>query len=524
MDKDHLATVVYESPPEIYLNRTQLNFGACPGKATTGAQNFLIENTGGLPLNWTVSDNANWLNCSPNSGTNFGEISVSVNGSGLAPGTYTGAVTVSDPHAENSPQIMTVTLTVYNVGDTKEPFGYFETPRDGVTVMSSIPVTGWVVDDIEVMSVKIYRQEGKDLVYIGDAVFVEGARPDVELTYPNYPKSYRAGWGYMMLTNFLPEEGNGTFILHAIAMDKEGKQVTLGTKTIRCDNAHAVKPFGAIDLPSQGGTTIGTNYRNQGWVLTPQPNKIPEDGHTIIVWIDGINVGNPIYNIYRKDIAALFPGYANSNGAMAYFDFDTTAYKNGVHTIQWTAVDNDGNVDGIGSRYFTVRNTGGSAGSTAQSVERTAADFNVQPSIFNLKPSPLPPDYSSPIRVKKGYNQHIKSHNQFPDETGNINIEIKELERIEVQLFEGTRGLAPLSNSHGLPPNNRIGFQVVGDQLRALPIGSTFNPQKGIFSWIPGPGFVGTYRFVFLEKMQNRQWSKTFITVNILPKFTGKDE
>ena len=256
--------------------------------------------------------------------------------------------------------------------------------------------------------------------------------------------------------------------------------------------------------------------------MTPLPNKIPEDGHTIIVWINGVNKGHPIYNIYRKDIAALFPGYANSNGAMAYLDFDTTAYKNGVHTIQWTAVDNAGNVDGIGSRYFTTQNTGGSAASTAQSAERTAAEFNVQPSILRVNPSQVPPDHSSPIRVKTGYNQNIKPHMQFPDETGSITIEIKELERIELRLFEGTRGLAPLANSPGLPTNNRIGFQVVGDQLRTLPIGSTFNPQTGIFCWVPGPGFCGTYRFVFLEEKQNREWRKTFITVRILPKFIGK--
>jgi hypothetical protein len=372
--------------------------------------------------------------------------------------------------------------------------------------MGSIPVTGWVLDDIEVMSVKIYRQEGKNLVYIGDAVFVEGARPDVELAYPHYPKCYRAGWGYMMLTNFLPDGGNGTFILHAIAMDKEGNQVTLGTKTIYCDNAHAVKPFGAIDTPSQGGTAIGDNYRNQGWVLTPLPNKIPEDGHTIIVWIDGVNVGNPIYNIYRKDIATLFPGYTNSSGAMAYFDFDTTAYKNGVHTIQWTAVDNAGNVDGVGSRYFTVQNTGESAQRMAQSAWQESAALNDQLSMSNVNPSQVPPDYSSPIRVKKGYNQNIKPHRRFPDETGNITIKIEELERIEVHF-------------PGPPTDNWTGFQVVGDQLRALPIGSTFNPQTGIFCWQPGPGYVGKYKLVFIKHISNGKMFKRDVTIKIVSKF-----
>ena len=50
------------------------------------------------------------------------------------------------------------------------------------------------------------------------------------------------------------------------------------TRTITCDNANAVKPFGAIDTPDQGGTVSGTTYTNFGWALTPQPNMIPTDG------------------------------------------------------------------------------------------------------------------------------------------------------------------------------------------------------------------------------------------------------
>jgi hypothetical protein len=507
MNKDHAVAAVYKSPPRIYLSCTRLNFGSCPGSASTGAQTFFIANTGGLPLDWTVSDNANWLDCSPADGTNHGEVSVSVNGSGLAAGIYTGTVTVSDPQADNSPQTVTVSLAVYSAGNSDKPFGDFATPLDGTTVMSSIPVTGWALDDIEVMSVKIYRQENNDLVYIGDAVFVEGARPDVELAFPNHPKSYRAGWGYMLLTNFLPNGGNGSFTLHAIATDKEGHHVTLGTKTIQCDNAHAVRPFGAIDLPIQGGTASGKNYRNQGWVLTPLPNKIPEDGHTIFVWIDGFTISNPIYNIYRTDIAELFPGYANSDGAMAYIDFDTTAYENGVHTIQWTAMDNAGNVDGIGSRYFTIQNTGEGAAHTSRSVMRKTSDFKIQSSMFNLSLSQIPQDYSNPVRVKKGYNRNIRPHKRFPDEYGNITVKIKELERLEIDF--GTAA-------------NVCGFQMVGHRLRELPIGSFFDSQKGIFCWQPGPGFVGRYQLVFIEITPAGEMRKRIITTHILPRFIGK--
>ena len=62
--------------------------------------------------------------------------------------------------------------------------------------------------------------EGSGLVYIGDAVLVEGARPDVEAAYPDYPDNYKAGWGYNLLTNGLPNQGNGTFTTDAKPADK----------------------------------------------------------------------------------------------------------------------------------------------------------------------------------------------------------------------------------------------------------------------------------------------------------------
>ncbi|MCP5053294.1 MAG: hypothetical protein GY940_39380 [bacterium] len=213
-----------------------------------------------------------------------------------------------------------------------------------------------MLDDIGVRSVKLFREEGETLVYVGDAVFVAGARPDVEVAYPGYPFNYRAGWGYLLLTPFLPNRGNGSCTLYAEATSKAGNTVSLGSKTIFLNNAGAVKPFGAIDTPGQGGIASGNRFINWGWVLTPQPNRVPNDGSTIRVMVDGIDLGHPTYNVYRSDIASLFPGYANSNGAVGYFILDTTSYANGIHTIQWVAVDNAGHSAGIGSRYFTIQN------------------------------------------------------------------------------------------------------------------------------------------------------------------------
>jgi hypothetical protein len=443
--------------PEIQVNRTAINFGAGSG-TVSDPQTFLISNSGEGTLNWSVNDNASWLSCSPTSGTDSGTVTVTANSSGLSAGTYTGLITVSDPNAGNSPQTISATLTVYAPGSDSAPFGTFETPLDGSTVRSSVPVTGWALDDIGVDSVKIYRETGTDLAYIGDALLIEGARPDIETAYPDYPNNSRAGWGYMMLSNFLPNGGNGTFTLHAIATDSSNQLVTLGTKTITCDNANAVKPFGAIDSPIPGGTASGTNFRNAGWALTPMPNKIPENGSTINVYVDGVDLGNPVYDVYRSDIAALFPGYANSNGAAAYFYFDTTAYTNGVHTIAWTAADNAGNSDGIGSRYFSIQN---SAERKAQSAEQRAQGAGI-PGLYR----------PGAVGIVKGYKKNVEPEKRVPDENGIIHIKIKELERLEIHFFDSRPNISP------------------------LPIGSTLDMGRGIFYWQPGPGFLGTFELV----------------------------
>jgi hypothetical protein len=285
--------------------------------------------------------------------------------------------------------------------------------------------------------------------------------------------------------------------LYAVAEDGADNEVTLGTKTITCDNANAVKPFGAIDTPAQGGTASGSSFINWGWALTPQPNRIPTNGSTINVYVDGVNLGHPDYNIYRKDIATLFPGYANSNGAAGYFYLDTTAYADGVHTIQWTATDNDGNTDGIGSRYFTIQNTGGGVGRMAQSTERKAGAFRVQNARSKLNPKKIPrvSSLDEPILLRRGYDKNVRPQRIYPGKNGSFHIEIKELERVEIHFFKPTLNISP------------------------LPIGSTLDTKRGVFYWCPGPGFVGEYKLFFISREKKGGLTRKCITMKISPRF-----
>ena len=241
-------------------------------------------------------------------------------------------------------------------------FGSVDTPLDGSTVAGEVAIGGWGLDDSAVAGVDIYRTpvageaaEANGLVWIGGATFVEGARPDVALAYPSYPDATRAGWGYMLLSNLLPDRGNGRFTFHAFARTIDGARTALGSKTITVANQDSRAPFGTIDTPAQGEQVSGTII-NFGWALTPGPHNIAVDGSAIDVYIDGIHRGHPVYNNYRADIAQLFPGYANSAGAVGYFILDTTTLSDGVHSIAWVVRDSGGNASGIGSRFFTVAN------------------------------------------------------------------------------------------------------------------------------------------------------------------------
>lgn len=116
-----------------------------------------------------------------------------------------------------------------------------------------------------------------------------------------------------------------------------------------------VLPFGSLDTPAPNQIVSGT-IAVQGWALSQIPGAIPTDGSTVAVYVDGVQRGAVIYNIDRTDVAAAYPGYANSIGAGFYLAFDTRALVNGVHTISFNAYDDLGRGAGIGSRYFTTAN------------------------------------------------------------------------------------------------------------------------------------------------------------------------
>ena len=374
--------------------------------------------------------------------------------------------------------------------DTAPPFGSFDTPLNNTGgVVGAIPVTGWALDNVGVTKVEIYREivgsepAGKfGLVFIGTATFVKGARPDVQAAYSTLPNSDRAGWGYMLLTNFLPYSGgsqgpgNGTIHLHAFAYDAAGHTAELGApgKIIICDNAHAAKPFGSIDTPDQGAAASGTQYLNFGWALTPGANiKIPIDGSTITVAVDGQALGHPVYNQFRNDIATSFPSFTNAQGAVGFFYIDVTKLTGCVHTIGWLVYDDAGRGDGIGSRFFTV-STG--------------------PGNVPADDSPVEPRESNEVWLRRGFDPAAVAEPLHPDGRKDYTVVIEELGRIELD--------AGVSN----------GYSLANGRLQDLPPGSSF--KNGTFYWQLGPGFLGDYTL----RLTRSNGEQVPVRVRVLPK------
>jgi hypothetical protein len=106
--------------PTIGVSPASFSFTATAGGANPANQSLSITNTGGGTLNWTGSVNQTWLGISPASGTAPSSVTVSANITGLAAGTYNGAITISAAGATNTPVSIPVTLTVNPAGGGTE--------------------------------------------------------------------------------------------------------------------------------------------------------------------------------------------------------------------------------------------------------------------------------------------------------------------------------------------------------------------------------------------------------------------
>jgi uncharacterized protein (TIGR03437 family) len=123
---------VSAAQPILLLSQAALSFRAAQGGGASLPQDFGILNIGQGTLNWsaeasTLSGSVKWLSISPGSGTvnrpylDVSLVNVAVDPTGLTAGTYYGQIRVSAAGVSNSPQSISVVLTVLSPGTNPGP-------------------------------------------------------------------------------------------------------------------------------------------------------------------------------------------------------------------------------------------------------------------------------------------------------------------------------------------------------------------------------------------------------------------
>jgi hypothetical protein len=102
--------------PLIWISTFEMTFSASISGPNPATQTITIKNTGQGTLNYTISDNADWLSITENSGTSTGQAinhNISVDKSSLsAKDEYTAKILITSSEAYNNPQKVNVSLTI----------------------------------------------------------------------------------------------------------------------------------------------------------------------------------------------------------------------------------------------------------------------------------------------------------------------------------------------------------------------------------------------------------------------------
>jgi hypothetical protein len=110
------VTLTVKPPPVLAIYPQSLSFAAVLGQPAPDRKSINVTNDGYGTFTWSASADAPWVSLSHTVSSPFATLWVSVDPTGLAPGTYTSTITITATHlgsaVAGSPQTATVTMTV----------------------------------------------------------------------------------------------------------------------------------------------------------------------------------------------------------------------------------------------------------------------------------------------------------------------------------------------------------------------------------------------------------------------------
>jgi hypothetical protein len=216
--------------------------------------------------------------------------------------------------------------------------------------------------------------------------------------------------------------------------------------------------------------------------------------------------GNTFSMTDRADITAGFPTFTTT-GAGRGNVIDTTVFADGVHTIGWLVTDTLSRADGVGSRFFKTANSSLLAGVDADARPAQPA-FAGSTTAFAQLGEPLARVRAPRSTLPVSFGVGMTPTPVFRRAASGLNrseVRIREMERVVVNVGRAEKGATYAA------------YRVVNGQLVLLPVGASFDTAKGVFYWLPAPGFIGDYDFVFVKQAAGRDVAQTSVRITVGP-------
>ncbi len=131
--------------PTLSVATSTLEFGS-----SESTMSFTVANAGSGELNWSVSDNQDWITTSPSSGVGYGTVNVSISREGLEVGDYSGSVTVNSNGGTGDIEIS------MNIPEDQAPDAVILNDPAEIT-FNSMDLTWSVSEASDFLAYKLYR-------------------------------------------------------------------------------------------------------------------------------------------------------------------------------------------------------------------------------------------------------------------------------------------------------------------------------------------------------------------------------
>lgn len=197
----------------------------------------------------------------------------------------------------------------------------------------SVMLGGWAIDSQALIAAVII---GIDGVPFGSANYGVN-RLDVCAVYPNQPNCPYVGWNYPLNTTLLAD---GTHTLDVTVLTVDGQNYTTSS-SFSVANLTGSNPIRMIiDVPNAASTSFGGMAAFAGWAID---DNAPIG--SVNVYVDGLLAGAASYGGVRTDVCNVFPARPGCPDVGWSFLLDTTAYADGAHMLQVTALAADGQAE-----------------------------------------------------------------------------------------------------------------------------------------------------------------------------------